>query len=116
MIENEASGNNGIGIINGDVNAPININTEKSSKAPVDVRKAATQWFESVEGLWPIINGHFQDESKAVAYEELKKSFVDHIDREYDELPPKKILYQILDELKQQMSRLTNQGDYYGYV
>ena len=93
MIKNEASGNNGIGIINGDVNAPININTEKSSKAPVDVRKAATQWFESVD--------HFQDEPKAVAYEELKKSFVDHIDREYDELPPKKILYQILDEIKE---------------
>ena len=94
------------------LNGLINVNIDKSSKVEsqsaqkrieFDVRKAADEWFIKVEGLCPPIRiGDPEDIAKR--YYELEDSFVTKIDKEYDELPDKRILYDILDNLKKEQN------------
>ena len=72
-------------------------------KTELDVRKAANEWFVNVEGVCPpFVIG--DPDGIAKRYDELKNSFITKVDKEYDELPDKRILYDILDSLKKEQN------------
>ena len=64
------------------------------------LRQLAKDWFQEVEGLTPPYVINCYKGSDAEKYDNLKRAFVDYIDRNFDEFPPKKQLYEILDSLK----------------
>ena len=74
-------------------------NVDKTNQSK-DLIEEAKKWFVSKEGLTPpFVIGHYQG-SDAEKYDKLKEAFVDYIDRNFDEFPPKKQRYEILDRLK----------------
>ena len=92
--------------VNAPVNAPISVKIEgtpTSKKTELDVRKAAEEWFDHVVGLCPPVR--IKDpEGIAKRYYELRDGFITKVDREYDELPHKSVLYDILDTLKKEQN------------
>ena len=65
-----------------------------------DLIEEAKEWFESIEGPTPpFVIGHYKG-SDAEKHDKLEKAFVDYIDRNFNEFPPKKQRYEILDRLK----------------
>ena len=106
MLTEKNSADNGALQINGKVNAPVNVNINKSAssqeKTALDVHEAAEEWFTKVEGVCPPIRMG-DPEGIAERYYKLRDNFVTRVDKEYDELPDKRVLYEILNNLKAQM-------------
>ena len=92
--------------VNAPVNAPITIGAVSSdNKEKVDIAEAARNWVQSIDRLGitpPFVMGRYK-ESEAEKHDILVHKFVEYIDRNYDELPDKKTLYEILDKVKAEL-------------
>ena len=89
--------------VNAPVNAPITIGAVSSdNKVKVDIAEAARNWVQSIDRLGltpPFVIGRYKW-SEAEKHDILVHKFVEYIDRNYDVLPDKKTLYNILDKVK----------------
>lgn len=92
--------------VNAPVNAPITIGAVSSdNKDKVDIAKAARNWVQSIDRLGltpPFVIGRYKG-SEAEKHDILVHKFVEYIDRNYDVLPDKKTLYNILDKVKAEL-------------
>ena len=75
------------------------------NKDKVDIAEAARNWVQSIDrlGLTPsFVIGRYK-RSEAEKHDILVHKFVEYIDRNYDVLPDKKTLYNILDKVKAEL-------------